>query len=138
MWALGLTAVNCILLGLINIGSAVAFNAVVSLTVASYLSSYAISIALMLYRRLNSPKDNPLVMGPWTLGRFGLPINCIALSYTTLTVVFSFFPVSLPVDKETMNYSVVVYGGVMMIGIAYYLLHGYRTFNGPRISEGGF
>lgn len=128
MWTIALTGAINSLLGLINIGSSVAFNAIVSLVVSSYLSSYLIPIILIIQKRL---KDERIDFGPWNLGRWGLPINIFAVAYTLLTVVFTFFPVSVPVTAVTMNWSCVVYGGVIILGIIYYVLHGHKSYVGP-------
>ncbi|EMC93957.1 hypothetical protein BAUCODRAFT_216276 [Baudoinia panamericana UAMH 10762] len=130
VWTIALTGVINALLGLINIGSSVAFNAIVSLVVSSYLSSYLIPIVLMIMKRLRGER---VQLGPWTLGRWGLPINIIAAAYTLMTVIFTFFPVALPVTKETMNYSCVVYGGVVILGLIYYVTIGHKTYIGPKI-----
>ncbi|KAK5170645.1 uncharacterized protein LTR77_005234 [Saxophila tyrrhenica] len=123
-----LTGLINALLGLINIGSSVAFNAIVSLVVSAYLSSYFIPIALMIRKRL---RHEPIRFGPWNLGRWGLPVNCVAAVYTLVTVVFTFFPPSVPVDAQTMNYSCAVYGGVVVLGLVYYVLRGHKFYVGP-------
>jgi choline transport protein len=71
--------------------------------------------------------------GPWTLGRWGLPINLFAAGYTLLTVVFTFFPPSVPVTKESMNYSCVVFGGVVLAGLAYYVFGGRKRYVKPNL-----
>ena len=128
IYTIALTGVINALLGLINIGSSVAFNAIISLVVSSYLSSYLIPIVLLIRKRV---KGEPVKFGPWNLGRWGLPINIIAASYTLVTVVFTFFPPAVPVNAETMNYSCAVYGGVVILGVLYYVLRGRRHFVGP-------
>lgn len=47
-----MTTIASCLLALINIGSATAFNDVVSLTVSGLYTSYLISASLLLYRRV--------------------------------------------------------------------------------------
>ena len=69
--------------------------------------------------------------GPWNLGRWGLPINVFAAIYTLITVIFTFFPPAVPVTIETMNWSCVVYGGVVIMGILCYVLRGHKTYIGP-------
>ena len=105
-----------------------AFNAIVSLVVAGYLSSYLIPIVIMIMKRL---KKEPIHFGPWNLGRWGLAINVFAAAYTLLTVIFSFFPPAVPVTAETMNWSVVVYGGVIILGIIFYVVQGHKNYVGP-------
>ena len=60
-----------------------------------------------------------------------MAVNVFAAAYTLLTVIFTFFPPTLPVTAETMNYSCVVYGGVIMLGIIYYVVWGRKGYRGP-------
>ncbi|GBF64040.1 choline transport protein [Trichophyton mentagrophytes] len=134
LFAIALTGVLNSLLGLISIGSNVAFSAVVSLVVSGYMSSYVIVICVMIHRRLTHGK---IEFGPWNLGRYGLPINIIAVIYTTVTVIFAFFPPSVPVNAENMNYSGPVYGVVVAFGIVYYIARGHKTYTGPKLPRNG-
>ena len=86
----------------------------------------------MIIRRLRGGKIN---FGPWTLGKWGLPINCFAAVYTLVTVVFSFFPPSIadPITAQNMNYSCLVYGGVILLGIVYYVVIGRKFYVGPSV-----
>ncbi len=128
MYAIALTGIISAVLALIQIGSYVAFNAIVSLTVSSYLTSYLIAIVCLIIRRMRGGK---LKLGPWNLGRYGLAINLFAALYTVVTVVFSFFPPSLPATAKSMNYSCVIFGGVVLLGTVYYVLHGHKAYVGP-------
>ena len=94
--------VTC-LLSLINLGSAVAFNAIVSLAVGAILSSYIISISCVALRKIR--KDRPLPAARWSLGRYGLPINIAAVLFLLVIYLFAFFPLATPVTAETMNWS---------------------------------
>ncbi|KAI9647065.1 hypothetical protein NHQ30_005067 [Ciborinia camelliae] len=59
LWSIAITTIVSCLLGLINIGSATAFNDVVSLSVSGLYSSYLICAVLLLYRRLTGGLQNP-------------------------------------------------------------------------------
>lgn len=118
------------LLGLINIGSSVAFNAIVSLVVAAYFGSYFIPISMVAYRRL---KGVPPELGPWNMGRLGLPTNILALVWIIITWTFSFFPIAVPVTNETMNWSSALWGFIMGFGILWYVVYQRHRFTGPTI-----
>lgn len=120
------------LICLINIGSTVAFNAIVSITIAGLFISYMLPIILMIMKRL---RHEPVRMGPWTLGRAGLPINIIAVCFLMISVFFSFWPPATPVKPETMNWSCAVFGGVVLIGLVWYGVHGRKAYNGPIIER---
>jgi choline transport protein len=82
----------------------------------------------MISKRL---KNEKIPFGPWTLGRWGLPVNLFAAAYGLVTVVFTFFPPSVPVSAESMNYSSVVYVGVVILGLMYYAVAGRRQYVAP-------
>ncbi|TKA22255.1 hypothetical protein B0A54_18086 [Friedmanniomyces endolithicus] len=58
-------------------GSTVALNAITSLAGVSLLTSYIITISCLVWRRLYGSE---LPSRPWSLGRYGLPINIAALA----------------------------------------------------------
>ena len=118
------------LLGLINIGSSVAFNAIVSLVIAAYFGSYAIPISMVAYRRI---KGIPTKMGPWSLGRFGLVVNIVALVWIVITWTASFFPIALPVTPSNMNWSSVLWGFMMIFGTLWYFAYQRYRFTGPTV-----
>jgi choline transport protein len=120
--------VTC-LLSLINLGSAVAFNAIVSLTVGAILSSYIISISCVALRKIR--KDHPLPRARWSLGKAGLTVNIIAVLFLLLIFVFAFFPLGTPVTPETMNWSSLIYGTIVVFAVVYFFVHGRKVYEGP-------
>lgn len=65
------------------------------------------------------------------MGKF-TPI-CDTISIMVLLVVwlFSFFPLTREVNPTTMNWSVAIFGGVIMISMGYYMLYARKTYKGP-------
>lgn len=120
--------VTC-LLSLINLRSAVAFNAIVSLTVGAILSSYIISMSCVALRKIR--KDKPLSHARWSLGKYGLAINTAAVLFLLVIYVFAFFPLGTPVTVETMNWSSLIYVFIVLFAIAYFLLYGRKVYEGP-------
>ncbi|KAK5119365.1 hypothetical protein LTR85_007721 [Meristemomyces frigidus] len=130
LWAIALTVVVTMLLGLINIGSWTAFNAVISLVVSAYYSSYFNAIILLVWRKLSGTAPEP---GPWHLGKTTrLVVNIVALVYIVIVFIFSFFPIAIPVTLTSMNWAVVLYFGVVLIGVVLYLIRG-KHFREPRM-----
>lgn len=119
--------VTC-LLSLINLGSSVAFSAIVSLTVGAILSSYIISISCVALRRI---RRQPLPCARWSLGRAGLACNIIAVLFLLLVYVFAFFPLAAPVEPESTNWSCLIYGSVVLFSVCYYFLFGRLVYEGP-------
>ena len=116
------------LLGLINIGSTTAFNAIVSLSIVGLYTSYLIPVLLHAIRRIRGP---PLSYGPFQLGMFGLPLNIFAVIYSTFIVTFLFFPPYQPVTAENMNYACVVFGFVVLFSILWWFVRGKTVYTGP-------
>jgi amino acid transporter len=118
------------LLGLINIGSTTAFNAIVSLSVVSLYISYLIPIVLHLIRRITGPD---LQYGPFRLGRILSPLlNVVGLVYSTVIVVFLFFPPYQPVTAENVNYACVVFGAVLVCSGVVWVVKGREVYEGVR------
>lgn len=114
---------------LINIGSTVAFNAFTTLLVAGFYSAFLISVSVLLYQRLRFPSK--IQWGPFRLGRFGVTINVLSMLYSIIGVVFSFFPPTAKPNALSMNWSIAVYGGVMIFSLIFRVFHGRKVYTGP-------
>jgi amino acid transporter len=166
------------LLTLIYIGSATAFNDVISLTITGFYGSYLLPAAFLLYHRSKghvsphgteadaasreyyapnekdlaegaspdqiSDNDDPrvqiasirLVWGPWHLpGIFGIINNIYACAYMIFVIFWSVWPPETPVSASTMNYSVVVTGGVLILSAIWYYVGGRKLYKGPLIDD---
>ncbi|KAL8941715.1 MAG: hypothetical protein Q9216_002088 [Gyalolechia sp. 2 TL-2023] len=55
--------------------------------------------------------------GPYTLGRYGLIVNLIGLTFLVFTSITFNFPTLAPVDKENMNYTSAAIGVIGMISL---------------------
>ena len=130
--SIGFCSIVAAIIGLINIGSTVAFNAIVSLSIAGLFTSYLIVIVLLIIKRI---KGDTINFGPWTLGRAGLPINILASCFVIISTFFSFFPPATPVTLKTMNWSCLMWGGSTLIGLAYYAVLGRKIYHGPVVEE---
>lgn len=117
-----------VLLSMINIGSEVALNAVISLTITSLLSAYIISIGCVFLKRI---RGEPLPHHRWSLGKFGMAVNLGALAFLCPIFIFAFFPLSTDVTAETMNWSVAMYVGIIGSATIYYLVRGRHHFIPP-------
>ncbi|RJE20120.1 Amino acid permease [Aspergillus sclerotialis] len=137
--------VSC-LLGLINIGSAVALNDILSMAVSGIYLSYLISGSLLLWRRctgaisqysdgedmlINVPGAK-LMWGPFRVpGILGILVNGYAVIYMVIVIFFSFWPTQMSVDPTTMNFSVVGTMGTIILAIIYYALRARKVYQGP-------
>ena len=143
LYAIFLTTLITCLLALINIGSSVAFNDVISLTVSGLYSSYLICCALLLWRRCtgaiggssrNAAGKLGLRWGPFRVpGLWGIANNVVACLFMVLIIFFSFWPPVTPSTAVSMNYSVLVFGAAILFSIAYYFTVAHKTYVGPLI-----
>lgn len=85
------TACFTLILSAILAGSPRAFNIIASLGAAAILSSYVVSIGTITYRRL---KGSKLLKTQFSLGRFAMPINILALGFVSFAWILAFFPAS--------------------------------------------
>ena len=165
------------LLTLIYIGSSVAFNDVISLTITGFYGSYFLPSALLLYHRIKGnvlphgtgvdapvpdvtdeakrghlQQEEPplslvtddqvavinvrLVWGPWHLpGLLGTLNNAYACCYMVFVIFWSVWPPDWQVTAESMNYSVVVTGSVMLLSTIWYFVRGKKEYKGPLIDK---
>ncbi|KAL4892546.1 putative GABA permease [Aspergillus ambiguus] len=129
------TSAIMVLLGLVNVGSTTAFNAIISLAIFGLHISYLVPIGFLLWRRLATP--GVLAYGPWKLGRFGVATNIISLVYLTYTSVFMVFPPYQPVTPVNMNYACLIFGAVLIFSAIYWVYKGRKVYEGPNIGSYG-
>ena len=130
VWSIVCSTVISLLLALINIGSTVAFNAFTGLVIAGFYSSFLVAASLILLRRLTN-QDIPVRWGPFTLGRAGIPITLIAIAYSIIGIFFSFWPPGVDPTATSMNWSVAVYGGVLLFSFGFWAIYGRKVYKGP-------
>ena len=152
LWSIAVITVVACLLALIIIGSSTAFNNIISLSVGGLYTSYLITSSLMLYRRctgrirlssdspdsLANPGDARLIWGPWRVpGVFGIVNNVFACVYLTIILFFSFWPPTTPTTAQTMNYSSLVLGTMVIFSVGYYALFARKAYLGPVVEVEG-
>lgn len=121
----GLVSLILALIALLNIGSDVAFSALVPLPTIAILLFYMISIALLLIRKLRN--EHP-PYGPFKLRKWGVPINLFALLFLTYIMVWIPFPTMLPVSSRTMNYSGPITIAIILLALADWFTTGKKRF----------
>ncbi|KAF1734782.1 Choline transport protein [Beauveria bassiana] len=104
-------------IGAISIGSTTAMNALLGAANLCLLSAFAIVFGLMLYRGRK-------VLDPerwFNLGRWGDLIVWASLIWVIFISVMFCFPLYLPVTAEVMNWTSLVFAGVLILAGAYWL-----------------
>lgn len=117
------------LLALINVGSSTAFSAIISLQVVALMFTYIISIACLLHRRLHHPDLLPPAR--WSLGRFGAPINILAVTYAVFAFFWACWPQSVSVTADNFNWAVVIFSAVLILSLVLYVVRGRQRYVGP-------
>ena len=119
VWALVLTTVVQMLLGLINLGSSSAFVAFVSVGVIGLAVSYLIPIVLSLLhgrREVNQAR--------WKMpSATGFVVNVVAVVWILFEAVLFSMPGVIPVTEVSMNYASVVLVGFGAIAAVWYFIH---------------
>lgn len=69
--------------------------------------------------------------GPYSLGRYGLPLNIFGFLFLTFCSITFNLPTLNPVDSENMNYTSAAIGVVMVISIITWITTGRKHFTGP-------
>ncbi|QKX64342.1 uncharacterized protein TRUGW13939_11516 [Talaromyces rugulosus] len=127
------------LVSLINIGSSVVLNIVLSLVLEAFFSSYIISLSLLLYRRLNGDISTPdqnaesrFVWGPFRIkGWLGVVNNVFAIGFSVVMFFFGCWPPVVDPAPAEMNYSIAIFGGVTILAVLYYLGWARKYYQGP-------
>ena len=116
--ALLLLTVIQMLLGLIDLGSSVAFTAFASVGVIALAVGYALPIAVSLSQARRSVSSArfkfPGILG-WT-------INILGVTWIAFQLILFSMPAAIPVTLETTNWASVVWVGFMTIAALYYAL----------------
>lgn len=117
-----------ILLSLINIGSSIAFNQIVSWGVTALLTSYIICIGCIALKRI---KHDPLLPRSFSLGKYGLAVNIFAILFLAFDLIFCFFPPQPDPVADNMNWSILMYGGVIIFALLWFVVKGRKVYVGP-------
>lgn len=85
---------------------------------------------------LAAAAQKPLVWGPWRIPSIlGIINNAYACMYMLFVIFWSVWPPATPVTANTMNYSVVVTGGVLILSGVWYWIRARKDYYGPIVEE---
>jgi len=85
-------------------------------------------ISLILRKRI---LKEHIRFGPWGLGGLGMIANVVGLIYAIIGFFFSFWPGSVAVGAESMNWACLVWGAAMLFCSLWYLLRARHYYHGP-------
>lgn len=119
--------VAVVAIGLIELGSSTALNAILGCGVICIYLSFSIPIvALLLEKRASFP-----AVRYFNLGKAGIVLNCIAVGWISMMTVWLCFPLYLPVTGTGMNYAVPVMVGVVLVTALNWWLYSRKIFTVP-------
>ncbi|KAI0767748.1 amino acid transporter [Fomes fomentarius] len=109
------------------IGSAVAFNAILSSAAIAVMLSYLQPIIIRVFWPSTSLPER----GPFSLGRWSWSVNLASFLFTVFICVLFILPTAHPTTALNMNYSIVAIGAVFVIVGACWTFWGRFRFHGP-------
>lgn len=65
----------------------------------------------------------------------GYTINILACLFIVFTVIIYCLPYGLPATVPTMNYNSVILVGCLFITACWWMVHGRRTYEGPKLPK---
>ncbi|KAH8918003.1 APC amino acid permease [Atractiella rhizophila] len=99
-----------------SLGSAVAFSAATSIATSGLYISYVIPVAFRMIERKNFKK------GPFHLGRMSMPVAFVAIAWV---------PELNPITSQTLNYTPVACGAILVGSLFWWFLDARKWFKGP-------
>ena len=115
-------------LALINHGTRVAFNAVLSLATVALMATYVLSISCVTLKRI---RKQSLPRARWSLGKFGLPVNFLGAVYAIWSFFWALWPTKNDVSSASFNWAIVLFFGLMGLSLTLYHGGAKRTYHGP-------
>ncbi|KAH8592743.1 amino acid/polyamine transporter I [Bisporella sp. PMI_857] len=101
LYSVWLVVAICSCLSLIALGSVETINSIFGITAPALDCSYMAVVAFKLYYS-DYTKQLTVRKGPFTLGKYSMPINIIALCWTSLITVILLFPTTRPITSTNM------------------------------------
>jgi amino acid transporter len=123
------TSIISLAMALIYLGSPVAFYAITSLFTVALLQCYCLSIGCILWRRVYYPETLPPTR--FSLGKYGILINLMAVIYGIWCFFWAFWPDSYPVTAARFNWASPLFFAVLLGALTHYVLVGRHRYQGP-------
>jgi choline transport protein len=118
------SAVLVTLLGVIYMGSSTAFNSFIGSFILHSSASYIACVLPYLFRRRRPGFQH----GPFHMrGVLGWIVHGWASLYMVVWFIIYCFPYSLPTNAQSMNYSILIWGGLSLLGVVWWAVDGRRN-----------
>jgi amino acid transporter len=125
---------NCIigiLLCFLIFAGSIAIGAIFSVGAIAAYVAFTIPIIIRVYF-----VGNRFRRGPWHMGRFSRPIGAFGSAFVIVMLPILCFPSTVGSDlvPQDMNWTVVVYGGPMVLVSLWWAISARKWFKGPKIN----
>ncbi|OJJ51420.1 hypothetical protein ASPZODRAFT_56915 [Penicilliopsis zonata CBS 506.65] len=117
---------NCIAIGSTETATAI-FNVTAPALDLSYVS---VILAHQIYK-----SKVKFIEGPFTLGAWGTPINMVSIIWVLFISTVLFFPTTVPVTAENMNYAICVAAFIAIFALLWWFISARRKYTGPRTND---
>lgn len=122
----------CVLIGLLELGSSTALNAILGAGILFIFMSYAIPIACALAQK----RSAFAAAHYFNLGKIlGPTLNAISVFWICFTFVWLCFPLYVPVTGDTMNFAIVVFAIVALLSTINWFVWSNKRFRVPEATE---
>ncbi|KAJ7776827.1 amino acid transporter [Mycena maculata] len=129
-WGVWLSVLVGCVISCAYIGSAIAFNAILSSAAISVMLGYLQPIIIRVFW-----PGALKTRGPFHLGRYSWAINLASFAFTIFMCILFILPTAHPVTELNMNYAVVAVGGVMLLVLLMWIFWGRARFSGPVLTS---
>ncbi|KAG0566559.1 hypothetical protein KC19_7G072400 [Ceratodon purpureus] len=127
--AVWLSCFMAFVMALPSLGSVVAFQAMVSIATVGLFISYALPTFFRVTLARGTFVHGPVHLGPrWV----SLTVGWVAVIWVVIITMLFCLPVRYPVNSQSLNYTPVAVGGVLVLVLLYWLLSARRWFKGPQ------
>lgn len=132
VWCIAFCTAWVVVFGCIYLGSTVAFNAILAVSILLLQVSYIVPIIVVFIRGEKAFAGHSR---QWSLGKWRRVVNAIAITFASVTGVCFIFPPAIPITGVSMNYAIVVFGIVCIMASVTWAIDGRKNFKGPRDLE---
>ncbi|KAJ1382937.1 Amino acid/polyamine transporter I [Sesbania bispinosa] len=126
IYAVWLSVIVSFCMALTSLGSIVAFEAMVSIATIGLYIAYALPI----FFRVTLARKH-FVPGPFNLGGYGVIVGWVAVIWVVAISILFSLPVSYPITIETLNYTPIAVGCLLILVVSYWIIAGRLWFKGP-------
>ncbi|KAA8913623.1 amino acid/polyamine transporter I [Sphaerosporella brunnea] len=129
--AVWLVVFCCCALNMVGIGSTETIVAIFNITAPALDLSY---VAVIIARRWYADEVK-FIDGPFTLGKWGLPLNAIAVTWVLFISTVLFFPPQRPITAQNFNYAICVAAFMAVFALSWWWLGARKVYTGPRTKD---